>query len=358
MGDLLFLPDQASTFSRQVDTIYLVLIGLSTIFTVPIVLLIVYFAIKYRRGSKADRSRSHVSQKLEYAWMAGLFFLALPVFIWSASVYFDMFRPPPEGMEIFVVGRQWMWKFQHPTGPREINQLHVPVGRVIKLTMTSEDVIHSFYVPAFRLKHDVIPGRYTTIWFEATKTGTYHLFCAEYCGTEHSEMIGQVTVMEPADYQAWLTNGSQAEPGAPQTSASMADAGQQLFQRAGCASCHTADGNGPGPPLAGVFGSQVQLESGEIVVADENYIRESIVNPNAKIVHGRQPIMPSFQGQLSEEQILQLIAYIKSLGSQGVPGGTGGTTIPGGTTTPGGTAVPGATSGTSVPSQPAATSAP
>lgn len=342
MEEILFLPEHASNFAWQVDTIYLVLIGLSAIFTLPIVGLIIYFAVKYRRSSTAERARSHTNYPLEWLWIGGLLALVVPVFLWSSNIFFSMFRPPAGALEIFVVGEQWMWKFQHPTGQREINQLHVPIGRPVKLLMTSQDVIHSFYVPAFRVKHDVIPGRYTTLWFEATKTGTYHLFCAEYCGTEHSGMVGQVIVMEPAEYQAWLSTGGQAAAAPAPTPESLVEAGRLLFEQRGCASCHRADGTGPGPALVGVFGSQVRLENGQTVVADESYIRESIVNPNAKVVAGYQPIMPSFQGQLSEEELNQLVAYIRSLGQGGAPAGT---PAPG--TTPG--AAPGGATGTAAP---------
>src|SRR5262245_19226462 len=207
MGDVQFWPDHASNFSWQVDTIYLVLIALSAAFSVPVLFLIVYFGVKYRRGAIVDRAMSHTSSWLEWGAIGGMLVLILPIFIWSSYVYFNMYRPPDGALEIYVVGQQWMWKLQHPTGQREINQLHVPVGRPIKLIMTSEDVIHSLYVPAFRVKHDVIPGRYSVLWFEATKTGSFHLFCTEYCGTEHSGMVGEVIVMEPADYQAWLSGG-------------------------------------------------------------------------------------------------------------------------------------------------------
>jgi cytochrome c oxidase subunit II len=330
MGDVPFVPEPASTFAWQVDSMYFVLIGISALFTIPIVFLIVYFGVKYRRGSRAERKQAHTPVWVEWSWIGGLLVLILPVFVWSASTYITMVRPPPDAMRIAVVGRQWMWKFQHPTGQREINQLHIPVGQSIELMMTSEDVIHSFYVPAFRTKQDVIPGRYSTLWFHAIRTGTYHLFCAEYCGAQHANMVGSVIVMEPAGYQEWLRGGDQQAPNGPQTPESMAQAGQLLFQRNGCASCHLPDGSGQGPKLTGVFGSQVQLEGGAIVTADENYIHESILNPSAKVVHGYDPIMPSFQGQLSEDEIMQLIAYVQSLG---VSGGTGPTPVPGAPTT-------------------------
>jgi cytochrome c oxidase subunit 2 len=225
--------------------------------------------------------------------------------VWGAVVFFHAQRPPKGAIEIYAVGKQWMWKFQHMDGQREINELHVPIGQPVKLTMISQDVIHSFFVPAFRVKQDVLPGRYTTVWFQATKTGKYHLFCAEYCGTQHSGMIGSVVVMEPAQYQAWLAGGG--------GEGSLAQSGEKLFQDLACNTCHRSDSGARGPDLAGVFGSQVTLQGGQKLAADEAYIRESILNPQAKLVMGFQPIMPTFQGQVSEEGLMQLVAYIKTL---------------------------------------------
>jgi cytochrome c oxidase subunit II len=233
------------------------------------------------------------------------FGLTMVIFVWGAIIFFDIFSPPNDALEISIVGRQWMWKAQHPEGQSEINELHVPVRQPVKLMMTSEDVIHDFFLPAFRLKQDVLPGRYTSLWFEATKAGVFPLYCAEYCGTQHSGMIGRVVVLEPADFEKWLSGGA--------TGMSMAELGESLFQRFGCAACHRATGTSQGPSLAGLFGKPVQLQQGITVTADENYIRESIVDPRAKIVAGYQPIMPTFKGLVSEEAILQLIAYIKSL---------------------------------------------
>jgi cytochrome c oxidase subunit 2 len=232
--------------------------------------------------------------------------IAMSMFAWGAQIYFQNSRPPKNANEIYVVGKQWMWKIQHSTGQREINELHVPVGRKIKLIMTSEDTIHDFFIPAFRIKADVLPGRYTTQWFEATKAGTYHLFCAEYCGMNHSGMIGSVIVMQPTDFDNWLSgNASQQSP---------AVAGQQLFQSLGCVSCHGANGEGGrGPALAGLFGQKVFLTNNQTVTADEAYIRESIENPQAKVVSGFNPIMPTFQGQVTPEQLIQIISFIKSL---------------------------------------------
>jgi cytochrome c oxidase subunit 2 len=212
-------------------------------------------------------------------------------------------------MQIYVVGKQWMWKVQHMEGRREINELHVPIGRPIKLTMTSEDVIHSFYLPAFRTKLDVVPGRYGEMWFEPTKTGKFHLFCAEYCGTKHSGMIGEVVVMEPSEYQTWLSGG------VPE--GSLASTGAKLFADLACNTCHRPDAQGRGPVLEGLFGKTVALQSGETVTVDEAYVRESILTPAAKITGGFQPIMPTFQGLVTEEQLLALVEYVKSL--KGLP---------------------------------------
>ncbi len=303
-SNLPFFPEQASTMAKRVDALYAFLVSVSGFFAVLIAVLVVTFAIRYRRRSPGDRPAPiHGSLRLELLWTVIPFGLAMVMFSWGASVYVSMARPPDDALTVFVVGKQWMWKLQHVEGRREINELHVPVGRAVRLTMTSEDVIHSFFVPAFRIKQDVIPGRYTTAWFEATKPGTYHLFCAEYCGTQHSGMIGQVVVMEPAEYQAWLSGGA--------PTGSMASKGAALFEQLGCITCHRGDSGGRGPQLAGVFGKPVRLQNGESVVADESYLRESILNPQAKIVAGFQPIMPTFKGLVSEEGIMQLIAYIK-----------------------------------------------
>ncbi len=316
------IPEQASTVAPQVDTLVLVLLGLALFFASAVFIAIVYLGIKYRVGAKkVDRSNPPAyNLKLEAAWIGVPLVLALGMFTWGARLYFNVETPPASAMQIYVVAKQWMWKFQHTEGQIEINQLHVPLGRPIKLVMISQDVIHSFFVPAFRVKQDVLPGRYTDLWFQATETGSYHLFCTQYCGTNHALMTGEVIVMDAAQYEAWLTGGNatQTPPAAgPQTAAnaspaSMAAAGQMLFVQFRCAGCHTPDGHGLGPSLVGLFGSQVKLNNGQTVVADEGYIRESILNPNAKIVAGYQPGMPSFQGQLSEEQLTDLIEFIKS----------------------------------------------
>lgn len=295
-------PEQASTVAGKVDSLYFFLIAVSGFFTLLIFVLIVYFALKYRRKSERRPPEVPTNYKLEMLWTVIPLVLVMVMFIWGAKLYVHMSVIPTDAMEIHVVGRQWMWKIQHPTGRRETNELHVPLGRPIKLTMGSEDVIHAFFIPAFRIKNDVIPGRYTTQWFEATQVGEYHLFCAEYCGAEHWKMIGKVVVMEPAKYEAWLAGAIADDPPVL--------AGEKLFTRYSCATCHGERG----PTMAGLYGKEIQLQDGSRVIADEQYLRESILNPSAKMVAGFPPIMPSYQGQLSEEQLMQLITYIKSLG--------------------------------------------
>jgi cytochrome c oxidase subunit 2 len=298
-------PEQASSMAGRVDALYWFLVGVSAFFGTLISVLIVYFAVKYRRSRHRVAVQIEGSVPLELAWTFIPLTIAMFIFVWATVVFFALRRPPAGAMEINGVGKQWMWKFQHPQGQREINQLHVPVGRDVKLRLVSQDVIHSFYVPAFRVKMDVIPGRYTTAWFRATKTGSYHLFCAEYCGTAHSGMIGKVIVMEPSQFEAWLAGG--------RAEGSLASAGEKLFQDLGCLTCHRDDALARGPSLRGLFGKEVRLQDGRTMTADETYIRESIVNPGAKIVAGFQPIMPVYQGQVTEEGLLQLLAYIRSL---------------------------------------------
>ena len=302
-----FIPDSASTLSWKVDALYFYLSGVTVFFTLLISGILIFFVIRYRRRTPYEIPRPIAgSHKLETLWTVIPFAIAMTMFAWGARLYFEQYSPPQNAIEIYVVGKQWMWKIQHSTGQREINELHIPVGRKVKLIMTTEDVIHDFFVPAFRMKADVVPGRYTTEWFEATKAGTYHLFCAEYCGMNHSGMIGSIVVMEPREFDNWLSgNAGNTTP---------AVAGQQLFQSLGCVSCHGANGEGGrGPTLAGLFGRQVQLNTGQTVKADEAYLRESIIIPQARLVAGFGPIMPTFQGQVSEDQLVQLLAFIKSL---------------------------------------------
>jgi cytochrome c oxidase subunit 2 len=329
-----FAPEQASTFAPHVDALYAYLVLITVFFSVLITALIIFFAVKYRRRSPTELPRPIAgSMVLELSWTIIPLMISMTIFVWGASTFFKAYRAPQQAMEVYVVGKQWMWKFQHQTGQRERNELHVPVGARVKLTMTTEDVIHSFYVPAFRIKQDVVPGRYLQTWFEATRPGKYYLFCAEYCGTNHSGMGGYVYVMEPAAYQQWLAGGSGTESAASQ--------GMKLFQQRGCASCHQVDPGGQqgrGPTLYGIFGKQQQIEGDGAVTVDETYIRESILNPQAKTAAGFQNIMPTFQGQLNEEQILQLVAYVRSLApagqqQQGAAGGSAQSTT--GTTTGG-----------------------
>jgi len=249
---------------------------------------------------------------LELFWSIVPFLLFCVIFLWGAWIYFDTARAPDDALQVYVVGKQWMWKIQHVDGTREMNELHVPVGRAVKLTITSEDVIHSFFVPAFRVHMDAVPGRYATLWFQATKTGRFHLFCSQYCGTNHAIMGGWVYVMEPAEYATWLSGST---PGG----ASAVSAGEKLFAEKFCITCHLANGTGRAPSLSGVYGAPVLLADGTTVTADDVYIRESILLPNAKIVAGYQPLMPTYQGQLTEEQILALTSYIKSLQSLPAP---------------------------------------
>jgi cytochrome c oxidase subunit 2 len=312
MPSLPLFPQQASVQAGQVDAIYFFMVAVSAFFSLLIAGLIVFSAVKYRRRHANEVGYAiHGSLALELLWTAIPLAIAMVMFAWGAKVFFDLHRVPAGAMEIFVVGKQWMWKVQHMDGMREINELHVPTGRPVKLIMGSEDVLHSYYIPEFRVKADVVPGRYQTMWFTATKPGTYRLFCAEYCGTKHSGMIGHVIAMEPPAFQAWLSGGSAAD--------SPVAAGQKLFADLACNTCHLEGQQGRGPILTNVFGSQVELQNGARVTADDAYLRESIVNPQAKVVAGFQPIMPTFQGLVTEEQLLQLIAYVKSLTRQSRP---------------------------------------
>jgi cytochrome c oxidase subunit 2 len=299
-------PEQASTIAREVDGLYLYLVTVTVIFSLGIAATLVFFALKYRRRSESQRpAEIHGSLVLEIVWSVIPLGLCAVMFVWGAQVFFHMNRPPDDAMTVNVVGKRWMWKVQHPTGQREINELHIPVGKPVKVMLTSEDVIHSFFVPAFRIKKDVVPGRYNVAWFQPTKAGTYHLFCAEYCGTQHSQMLGRIVVLEPDAYQTWLAGGP--------VPVSPAAAGERLFTERNCVTCHRGDSGARGPALGGIFGRKVDLQGGESVIADEAYIRESILNPAARVVAGYQPIMPPYQGQLTEEQLLELIAYLQSL---------------------------------------------
>ena len=303
------VPEQASTMAAHVDVLVYFLLAVSVFFAGLISIVIVVFVIKYRRRSEDDLPEDvHGGTWLEITWTVIPLGLTLIMFFWGAKLYFMRESPPPDSVEVTVVAKQWMWKIQHPEGASEINELHVPVGQPIKLKLISQDVIHDFSVPAFRLKQDVLPGRYTTIWFQATKPGVYHLFCDQYCGTQHSGMVGQVVVMTRPEYQKWVSGNSPVVP---------ATVTQETpLHRLGCDTCHQENASQLAPSLVGLFGHSVKLQDGSTVTADENYIRESILNPQAKVVAGYAPIMPSFQGRISDEEMLTIMAYIKSLGRE------------------------------------------
>jgi cytochrome c oxidase subunit 2 len=297
-------PEQASTMARNVDALYIFLLIVCGMMTLLIFVCLAYFAARFRHRPGVRAEQIEGSTPLEITWSTIPFLVFMVIFAWGAAVYFKERTPPADATEVYVVAKQWMWKLEHAEGQREINELHVPVGRDVKLIMTSQDVIHSFYIPAFRVKQDVLPGRYTVEWFRATKPGVYHLFCAEYCGTQHSGMVGDIVVQEPAQYEAWMNGGSTGP---------LSATGEKVFAELRCVTCHRNDTQGRGPNLQGVFGKRVQLEDGRTVTADENYLRECILEPGSKRVKGFQPIMPTFQGLVSEEQVNALVAYIKSI---------------------------------------------
>lgn len=305
-------PEQASTLAPQVDNLYFFLIAVTAFFALLVVVLVVIFAIKYRddTGLKVGAPITG-SVPLEIGWSLIPFIISMAIFVYATVVYFDIVRPPAETLEIYSTGKRWMWRFQHIDGQSEINDLHVPKGRPVKITFTSEDVLHSLFIPAFRVKADAIPGRYSAIWFTPTQTGTFHLFCAEYCGTKHSGMIGSVTVMEPNDYQAWLSGG---------VGQTMTARGEQLFRQLACVSCHLPDNSGRGPSLGGTFGTQVPLSGGATALVDDTYVRESILTPHAKLRDGYQAVMPTFQGLINEDGVMSLIEYIKSLPAERTAG--------------------------------------
>ena len=311
--DTPLVPPNASTIATQVDLLYWFLVALTVFFVVLIGAVVVGLAAYYKKrddGRKAVQIEG--STTLELLWTGLPLLIVVGLFAWGTSLYVAMQKVPADAVDMYVVGKQWMWKAQHPTGVREIQDLHIPVGQAVRVTLTSEDVIHSYSIPAFRTKQDVVPGRYTQLWFEPTKVGEYHILCMEYCGTGHSAMVGKVTVMERDDYERWLS-GSTGEP--PEV------AGKNLFESMRCSSCHPVDPSvkdiagapARGPLLAGIYGKEIDLQGGGKVLVNDEYIRESILKPQAKIVANYEPVMPTYDGQLGEEQILQLAAYIKSL---------------------------------------------
>jgi cytochrome c oxidase subunit II len=300
------VPPEASVMAHRIDVLFFTLVAVSSVVIGGIGALIAYFCIRYRAGASADRSNPVARNRtLEYFWIFTPLVIFLGIFGWAAALYAELYQPPPDAIEITVVGKQWMWKLQHPEGRREINELHVPVGRPVRLVMTSQDVIHSFFVPALRIKQDVVPGRYVSMWFTPNRTGEFHLFCAEMCGTGHSTMTGRVIVMPPTAYARWIAQGAPL--------GSMAAEGGRLFRSVGCSGCHGANANIHAPKLEGLFRSVVHLDGGGTMVADETYLRDSILEPRKAVVAGYSPIMPSFQGQLDEHQLFALVEYIKSL---------------------------------------------
>jgi len=299
-------PEQATTTAVHVDALFFFLLTVCGTVGLMVASLLIYFCIRYRRrpGDSANPPLTHSSEALEWFWTITPACIFVVMFLCGAVVYVDAYRAPDEATRIYAVGKQWMWKFQHPEGQREINMLHLPLGRPVQILLTSEDVIHSFFVPDFRVHMDVLPNRYTSVWFQPTRPGTYHLFCSQYCGTNHAGMIGSAVVMEPAQFESWLSLHAEG---------SLALEGRKVFLKYRCVSCHSATGNARAPVLEGLYRRDVHLTTGQTVVADDAYIRESILSPGAKIVAGWENIMPTFRGQISEEEIFSVIAYFRSL---------------------------------------------
>jgi cytochrome c oxidase subunit 2 len=303
---LVLFPAEASSYAGEVDHIFFALLALSVLLLLGLFGIMGLFLFRYREGSPVPRPHQHTnSTPIEITWMIIPMLIFLVFFAWAARLYVRMYTQPPDGLGIYVVGKQWMWKIEHENGQREIDQLHIPVGQNILVTLTSQDVVHSFFIPDFRIKHDAVPGSYSKFWFQATEPGTYHIFCAQYCGMNHSKMIGEVVAMAPRDYATWLA----ANP----PEASMAQSGETLFHQVGCSGCHEANSTFHAPLLNGLYGTQVPLQTGEMVTADRQYLRDSILLPNKQVVAGFAPIMPTYQGQLSEEQVNELLSYIVSL---------------------------------------------
>ncbi len=307
LAQITFFPQQASTTAKSVDLLFFVLVAITGAAALLVAFLLVYFSVRYRRRpGLAPLPSPHTNLPLEFFWTGVPTAIFMVLFVWGAMVYFDAYRAPDDATVIYGIGKQWMWKFQHPEGQREINELHVPAGRPIKIVLTSEDVIHSFFVPDFRVHMDVLPGRYTSVWFQAVGDGTgeHHLFCSQYCGTNHAGMIGKVVVMEPKAYAQWLDLNAEG---------SLALQGRKTFLKYRCVSCHSADANARAPVLEELYGKPVHLNNGRTVIADEDYLRESILAPGAKVVAGWEPIMPTFKGQVDQEDINRLIAFIRGL---------------------------------------------
>jgi len=298
-------PPEASQLAAQSDALFFFLVLISLVGLTVVVLLIVGFSILYHRKRHPKAVQIEGSTLLETTWTIIPLGLFLVVFVWGALIYFRVYTPPENAMNIYVVGKQWMWKAEHPGGQHEIDALHIPAGVPIQLTLISQDVFHSFSIPAFRVKREVIPGRYTSVWFQPTQVGTYHLFCSQYCGTDHSQMIGSIYVMKPEDYRAWLQTSSSGR--------SLAQDGERLFASLSCNACHNTRPDARGPNLVGVYGSQLTLANGETVTADEAYLRQAILDPAQHVTQGYAPIMPTYQGQVSEDGVIALVEYIRNL---------------------------------------------
>ncbi len=300
-------PPEASKIAPQMDALYFFMVLVSLIGLTIVVLLVLGFSVLYRKERHPHAVQIEGSTLLEATWTIIPLGLFLIMFVWGALIYFRVYTPPANAMNIYVVGKQWMWKAEHPGGQHEINSLHIPTGQPVQLTLISQDVFHSFSIPAFRVKREAIPGRYTTVWFEPTTPGTYHLFCTQYCGTDHSKMVGDIVVLSPDDFKKWLASSTSGN--------SLAMEGERLFASLSCTSCHNANPAARGPNLANIYGSKVTLSTGETVTADDAFLRESILYPSAQISQGYLPIMPTFQGQISEEGVIALVEYIKHLDS-------------------------------------------
>jgi cytochrome c oxidase subunit 2 len=300
-------PPEASKIAPQMDALYFFMVLVSLIGLTIVILLVTSFSIMYSKKRHPVAVQIEGSTMLEATWTIIPLGLFLIMFVWGSLIYFRVYTPPPNAMNIYVVGKQWMWKVEHPGGQHEINSLHVPIGRAVQLTIISQDVFHSFSIPAFRVKREAIPGRYTTVWFEATTPGTYHLFCTQYCGTDHSRMIGDVVVMTPDDFKKWLESSTSGD--------SLAQNGERLFASLSCAACHNNRPDARGPNLANVYGAKLNLADGRSTIADEAYIREAILNPSQHSIQGYAPIMPTYQGQISEDGVIALVEFIKTLNS-------------------------------------------
>jgi len=298
-------PAEASTIAPEMDALYFFLLLITVVGMTLVLILLVTFSLRYRRERNPVATQIEGSTLLEATWTIIPLALFLICFVWGAYLYFRIYNPPANSMNIYIVGKQWMWKAEHPGGQHEINSLHVPTGRPIQLTMISQDVFHSYSIPEFRVKREVIPGRYTTVWFNATDPGTYHLFCTQYCGTQHSGMIGDVVAMTPADYEKWAQQST--------SGMSLAQNGERLFASMGCNACHNGNAAARGPNLAGVYGSKLTLVNGGEVLVNDAYLRDAILNPSQHVTAGFAPIMPTYQGQISEDGLIDIVEYIKTL---------------------------------------------